>query len=84
MYIKTFQEAEMNLQAEGRPLKGSFVEVLQSRASRVYACFTNLGRLPQADDDLIYQMVRLAFGYQGEVAARYVQDMKKLWNIVEE
>jgi hypothetical protein len=84
MYIKMFQEAELNLRAEGRPLIGSFVEVLQSPASRVYACFANLGRLPQADNDLIYQMVRLAFGYQGEEAAQYVQDIKKLWNIVEE
>lgn len=46
MYTQKFRDAEMELRQKRRSLGGSFAKVLDSPASRIYACFTKLGGLP--------------------------------------
>jgi len=60
---------------KGRSLGSSFAEVLDSPASRIYACFTKLGRLPMADAGLVHEMVRLAFDLDAEGTERYLYDI---------
>ncbi len=68
LYRQKFQEAERKLEDQGRPLAGSFADTLDSSASRIYACFTNLGRLPQADRDLLREMLHFPFGWGADKA----------------
>ncbi|PNY24501.1 Uncharacterized protein TCAP_05563 [Tolypocladium capitatum] len=77
LYRQKFQSAERDLEKKGRPLTGSFAEILDCSASRIYACFTNLGRLPQADEGLVYEMVRLAFGWDAREAEDYVHNVER-------
>ncbi|POR33096.1 hypothetical protein TPAR_06722 [Tolypocladium paradoxum] len=76
MYIQKFRDAEMELRQKGRSLGGSFAKVLDSPASRIYACFTKLGDLPEADASLVYEMVRLAFGLDAKETERYLQNIE--------
>lgn len=77
LYRQKFQSAEKGLEKTGRSLAASFAEVLDCPASRIYACFNNLGRLPQADEGLVYEMVRLAFGWDAREAEEYVHDVER-------
>lgn len=72
LYRKKFQTAEKELNETGRSLTGSFTKALDCPASRIYACFTSLGRLPQADKGLVYEMVRVAFGWDRAKAEEYL------------
>ncbi|KND90051.1 hypothetical protein TOPH_05339 [Tolypocladium ophioglossoides CBS 100239] len=77
LYRQTFQSAGNDLKKKGRPLTASFAEVLDSPASRIYACFTCLGRSPQADEGLVYEMVRLAFGWDSRDIEEYLRDIER-------
>ncbi|KAI1755397.1 hypothetical protein F4782DRAFT_403614 [Xylaria castorea] len=77
IYHRKFRDAESELKANGRSLGGSFAATLDSPASRIYACFTNLGRIPTADADLMYEMARLAFGLNPQEAEEYVRKIKQ-------
>ncbi|KAK8149917.1 hypothetical protein G3M48_005009 [Beauveria asiatica] len=77
MYTQKFRDAEMELGQKGRSLGGSFAKVLDSPASRVYACFTKLGGLPEADAaGLVYEMVRLAFGLDARETEQYLHKIE--------
>ncbi|KKP00792.1 hypothetical protein THAR02_07087 [Trichoderma harzianum] len=73
IYVQKFRDAERELEGKGRQLGGSFATTLDSPASRIYACFTNIGRLPAADEDLVHEMARLAFGLNPQEAEEYVR-----------
>ncbi|KAK4166630.1 hypothetical protein QBC43DRAFT_342722 [Cladorrhinum sp. PSN259] len=75
LYTKKFRDAEVELRKTERSLGSSFAEVLDSPASRIYACFTKLGRLPMADASLVHEMVRLAFDLDAEGTERYLHDI---------
>lgn len=77
IYVQKFRDAERELQRKGRQLGGSFATTLDSPASRIYACFTNIGRLPAADEDLIHEMARLAFGLNPQEAEEYVRKVER-------
>ncbi|KAL7960498.1 hypothetical protein V8C34DRAFT_276523 [Trichoderma compactum] len=77
LYVKKFRDAERELEGKGRQLGGSFATTLDSPASRIYACFTNIGRLPAADEDLIYEMARLAFGLNPQEAEEYARKVER-------
>ncbi|KAK4141814.1 uncharacterized protein C8A04DRAFT_13778 [Dichotomopilus funicola] len=66
MYRQKFQEAKRKVEKEGRPLQGSFADTLNSPAARIYACFNNLGRSPEADKGLLHEMVCRAFGWDAD------------------
>jgi hypothetical protein len=50
--------------------------VLNSPASRIYACFTKLGNLPEADAGLVHEMVRLAFDFDAKGTERYLYEIE--------
>ncbi|QYS98532.1 hypothetical protein H0G86_005711 [Trichoderma simmonsii] len=77
MYVQKFRDAERELEGKGRQLGGSFATTLDSPASRIYACFTNIGRLPTADEDLVLEMARLAFGLNPQEAEEYVRKVER-------
>lgn len=76
LYVQKFRDAEAELQEEGRRPEGSFAEVLDGRPSRVFACSSSLGRLEEADEGLVREMVRLAFGFDGERADKSLRSME--------
>jgi hypothetical protein len=53
----------------------SFADVLGSPASRIYACFARLSGA-EADEQLIREMVRLAFRFDTDRVKRYIDDME--------
>lgn len=74
LYSQKFREAEIKLRREGL-LEGTFAEVLEGSASKIYACFDKLGRTPEQDPDYVREMVRQAFGYDDEGTDRYLETM---------
>lgn len=75
LYCKKFQEAEAKLAERGVRLGNKFAEVLESPASRIYACFSKLGDAPAHDEGLVPEMVHLAFGFDVEGTGQYLQKM---------
>ncbi|KAK4104232.1 hypothetical protein N658DRAFT_565110 [Parathielavia hyrcaniae] len=81
MYARKFREAEERLCAEqGRVIGQSFACVLDGAASKVYGRFTRLRGIPEYDDKLVREMLRLGLGLDGEEAERYLaaQEEKSL------
>ncbi|ATY63594.1 hypothetical protein A9K55_008939 [Cordyceps militaris] len=72
MYQAAFRFAEEELREQGRPTAASFAEVLDCTASRIYVCFTQLGRMPEADEELVQRMARLAFGWDDAKIKSYI------------
>lgn len=72
MYQAAFRVAEEELREQGRPTAASFAEVLDCTASRIYVCFTQLGRMPEADEELVQRMARLAFGWDDAKIKSYI------------
>ena len=77
IYRQKFQEAERKFEEEGRRLRGSFADTLNSPASRIYAYFTSLGRLPQADRGLLREMVHFAFGWGADKVEQYLWELEQ-------
>ncbi|CAM1503419.1 Fc.00g081950.m01.CDS01 [Cosmosporella sp. VM-42] len=75
LYCKKFREAETKLHKKGPRPEGGFTTVLESAASRIYACFSKLGDVLEQDKDLVCEMVRLAFGFDDEKTERYLEDI---------
>lgn len=75
LYYRKFQEAEAKLRKEGLCLGSGLTEVLETPASRIYACFTKLGDSPKQDGDLVREMARLAFGFGAERTRQYLEEM---------
>jgi hypothetical protein len=74
LYTRKFRDAEAELRKRGQSSAGSFTEVFDGPASRIYACFTQLDRLPMADAGLVREMVRLAFDLGDEGTERYLRE----------
>jgi hypothetical protein len=56
---------------------GSFADVLEGGASRVYGCFCRLRGVPEQDGELVREMVRVAFGFGDEETERYLEGMRE-------
>ncbi|KAK5996905.1 hypothetical protein PT974_02252 [Cladobotryum mycophilum] len=78
LYTQKFRSIEKGLQEEGQPLGGSFADALYGPASRIYACFSNLGRIPEVDKGLIGGMVKLAFSFDIDVE-KYAQEVERTY-----
>jgi hypothetical protein len=76
MYIEKFQDAERKLQEKGQRLRKSFPCVLTSAASRIYACYDRIGSAGDGDEDLVREMVRLAFGFDKERTSDYLKGIE--------
>lgn len=75
LYCRKFQEAETKLKKEGMCPGSGFTAVLGSAASRIFACFSRLGDLPEQDESLVHEMVRLAFNFDEERCKEYLKEM---------
>ncbi|GAB0139139.1 hypothetical protein EsDP_00007353 [Epichloe bromicola] len=75
LYSEKFRDAEIMQRKKGQPLGRNFSEVLDSPASRIYACFTKLGGPAEHDVELVREMVRLAFGFDAKETDRYLENI---------
>lgn len=73
-----FQRAEEELVKQGRSLGESVATILDSPASRIYACFTKLGQMKDWDEELVPVMVSLAFGWHDEKMLEYIEEIQGL------
>lgn len=76
LYRGKFQAAERELEKQGRPLLKSIADLLDREASRIYACFEDLGGFGNVDKELTYEMVRLAYGFDPGAIKHYLAKLK--------
>lgn len=77
MYRTKFREAEARVDKSGGHIRGGFSEVLGSAASRIFACFSRLGCMPEQDENWTREMVRLAFNFDDEKAKLYLEQTSR-------
>lgn len=82
LYCRKFQDAEQELQKNGRPLQRSIAHLLDGAASRIYACLDMLGGFGDMDTDLTYEMLRLAYGFDIEITKQYLEKAKSRMDVV--
>lgn len=76
MYKDGFQVAEDELEKQGKVFQRRISDVLDSPASRVFACFSTLGDLHgEGDKALVHAMLQLAFGMDSERAEEYLKSL---------
>lgn len=76
MYQQKFRDAEQALESRGRPLQKSIADVLDGAASRIYAILEKFGVFEGMEEELTYEMVRLAYGFDREETKRYLNEME--------
>lgn len=76
LYPKKFLDAECELEKKGRPLRRSIAHVLDGEASRIYACFEDLGGFSGMDKELTHEMVQLAYGLDPGATEQYLEQLK--------
>jgi hypothetical protein len=76
LYRRKFRDAEKALEREGRLPQMSIADVLDGPVSRISAVVEKLGVFEGMDEELTYEMVRLAYGFDGEEARKYLNDME--------
>lgn len=77
MYRAAFRSVEEDLASEGRPLPVSFAEILDSPASRIYACLAKLGEMPEWDDELVRRMLSLAFEWDDARIETFIRETEE-------
>lgn len=80
LYQQKFHEAELTLSQKGRSVLPSIADGLQEPGSRIYAILEKLGGFWGTAEELTYEMVRLAFGFEGDEAKRYLGEMEMKMN----
>ncbi|QPC71886.1 hypothetical protein HYE68_002638 [Fusarium pseudograminearum] len=73
VYYRKFNEATSNLTQQGKHLSGSYPEVLEGAASRIYASFIDLIQQPERAQHFIDSMVNRAFGFDAEQTKKYLE-----------
>lgn len=76
IYRRKFRDAEKSLEKEGRFAQVSIADVLDGPASRIYAVVEKLGVFEGMEEELTHEMIRLAYGFYGEEARKYLDDME--------
>jgi Choline/ethanolamine kinase len=76
MYRRKFRDAEQALESGGRPLQRSIADVLDGAASRIYAILEKFGVFEGMEEELTCEMVRLAYGFDGEGTKKYLDEME--------
>lgn len=82
LYQQKFRDAEQALERRGSALPVSIANVLDSTASRIYAITEKIGVFEGMEEELTYEMVRLAYGYGHEEANKYLDEMEVEMNAV--
>lgn len=75
LYGRGFAEAEQALERRGRTLPRSMTHRMRSAASRIYAITEKIEVFGGMEEELTYEMVRLAFGFDYEAKA-YINKME--------
>ncbi|KAF0643397.1 hypothetical protein FPSE5266_03731 [Fusarium pseudograminearum] len=75
VYCRKFDEAAANLAQQGKHLSGSYSEVLEGAASRIYASFIDMIQQPERAQHFINGMVNLAFGFDAEQTKQYLESL---------
>jgi len=76
MYRQKFRDAEQALESRGRCLQKSIADLLDGAASRIYAMLEKFGVFEGMEEELTYEMVRLAYGFDREEAEKYLSEME--------
>ncbi|KFZ14755.1 hypothetical protein V501_03062 [Pseudogymnoascus sp. VKM F-4519 (FW-2642)] len=76
LYRQKFADAERALERRGKTLPKSIADTMHGAASRIYAIAEKIGVFGGMEEELTYEMVRLAFGFDGEEAKKYLSKMK--------
>jgi hypothetical protein len=76
MYRQKFRDAEQALESRGRSSQKSIADVLDGAASRIYAILEKFGVFEGMEEELTYEMVRLAYGFDREEAKKYLNEME--------
>ncbi|KAG8673685.1 hypothetical protein FPOAC2_07142 [Fusarium poae] len=77
LYSEKFDEAAAKYGGGSNPY-GSYTEVLNGAASRIYEAFMELGHVPEQDQHLIDEMVLLAFGVD-DGTNWYLKNLDNRW-----
>lgn len=75
-YRRAFHDNEMVAEEQKRGISRSIAEVFESRASRIWAAFEKIGVFGRREEELVFEMVRLGFRFEGDKARRYFKDME--------
>ncbi|XEV01762.1 hypothetical protein FSHL1_007049 [Fusarium sambucinum] len=78
LYSKKFDEAAAKY-ADRPPPDGSYANLLNGAASRIYAAFTEIGSDPEQDQHHIDEMLRLAFGLE-DGTNWYINNLDNRWD----
>lgn len=76
LYGRGFAEAEQALERRGRTMPRSIAHIMHSAASRIYAIAEKIGVFGGMEEELTYEMARLAFGFDYEEAKTYLNKME--------
>lgn len=71
---RKFHQAEEELRDQGRIVHSSIADELDRPASRIFSMLESLDRFDA--EELTYEMVRIAFGFEGDDARHYVKEME--------
>jgi hypothetical protein len=80
LYVENLYLAEQYLEKIGAPVSPSVANALQQSASRIYGILEKLGGFFGTSEELTYEMVRLAFGIEGDEAKEYLEKMETKMN----
>lgn len=76
LYRQKFADAERALERRGKTLPKSIADTMHGAASKIYAIAEKIGVFSGMEEELTYEMVRLAFGFDGEEARKYLNKME--------
>ncbi|OBT42934.1 hypothetical protein VE00_07302 [Pseudogymnoascus sp. WSF 3629] len=76
LYRQKFADAERALERRGKTLPKSIADTMHGDASRIFAIAEKIGVFGSMEEELTYEMVRLAFGLDGEEAKEYLSEME--------
>ncbi|RDL40602.1 Uncharacterized protein BP5553_00581 [Venustampulla echinocandica] len=75
LYRQKFRDAEQALDSRGRSLRKSIADTLDGPASRIYAILGKPDVFDGMEEELTYEMVRLAYGFDDEEVKEYLHKM---------
>ncbi|OBT75717.1 hypothetical protein VF21_05919 [Pseudogymnoascus sp. 05NY08] len=76
LYRQKFADAEQALERRGKTLPKSIADTMHGAASKIYAIAEKIGVFRGMEEELTYEMVRLAFGFHDEEAKKYLNKME--------
>ena len=76
LYAQKLREVERSFRQRGRELPYTFLEVVHSPASQVFARFCRLGIDPAQDEIFVKEMVQIAFKFNDKDTYEYLTDLE--------